>query len=1315
MGKMISSKHLEGVSDLTLSAPIKQGFIDAFEAVTYETRLRQIMKALFRIRATSREFTRIKPFVDTAERIQALLDFRLAIHGKELLLSATFDRPFEPYLRLIWDPLGPLLDVIFCNCEGYVTATEHGFDEFLAWVRNSQIDTDFFYAANGLTIEDVQYLMQVEKLQREQGKAFSPLGVKVENPMDAAKATRESDQTRKQSNELGIEALVAMHKLTDFYPPDRPGSDGKYLRWATQQLLEGWGRKDLGLLSMLVEEQLAWFEGGALPPRKPSCGERLEFNPANVQGGILESYGKNKPVLKGALLLLRIAEPARARAFLMRLVSRPTERDKLRIQTETADGAPPAGDTFLNLAFTRHGLANIGLPQAELARFPQEFLEGMEERAGLLGDIKENHPRCWKLPPRNGSATARPDIPVGLAEVDVVVQLRTTLDGEGLSAGDAAIDALIDELRDEAATGLELLSIERMQRAPEQEGIKDPEHFGFADGISQPRIASRPGPRAKDETPLGDIFLGYCNSRTDSPPPPNAILDDGTFLVVRKLSQNVGALRSFIEREAAELKKIEPTITADILVGKLLGRHPQGRPVADPVQTNDFNDFTYSDEKGAIFNDPAGTGCPFHAHVRRTHPRAGAHGREGPRILRRGLSYGGKYSEATKDEPRGVFFMAYNASIAEQFEVIQRWVIGGNSTGIASWQNDPLIGTAPDGEPRIYQFVHNKTPLSVTITEAFVELQWGAYLFVPSISGIRAIAAAAADRQAERQAGETRQASRGKAIIDELRSLAESGAAGRVAAAAEWKTRLEDFGAKDPAEKDEAAAIWASIRLHHRGAVKVPYGLVGLDETPQDAVLVASKDLVMRVFRDPHGHYSMSGQMVRMRQSFGEIYLGMDKGPEYKLKSEINEKIFAIPADTAFKIARGAAIQCIVRTFALAEVLGVSESKMDLRRHLITPALAIVCNRWFGIPDVLPPNQPASPDNFVDPWGWSWDPAEGRNPRCPGDYMSTSRFCFYPDPLPKVRAYGKSQGQALRKAVKAWLDKPLPAGQTRGSLTEDLLELRELNHYSDNDEVARTLIGVMTGFLPPADGCMRWAFFDWIEDETLPRVQHDLLSHPSQDPFERADRALRPWLERAMQKRPAPDLLWRTATRDHRLGNAEVGADDRVIVSIVSALAEDEAAGITDIYPVFGGNRAAADAPLHACPAYKAAMGTMLGILSGLLEAVRIEPLPATLLVKVSEPNPLLAPEIANNANLIRAQLAPLLARAQPAPVPPVPPPGGTAAGDASGGAPPDEQPAADGLATGGDGGATVETGDDDGTDGGSRCEANEKADEPAG
>ncbi len=62
-----------------------------------------------------------------------------------------------------------------------------------------------------------------------------------------------------------------------------------------------------------------------------------------------------------------------------------------------------------------------------------------------------------------------------------------------------------------------------------------------------------------------------------------------------------------------------------------------------------------------------------------------------PRIIRRGMSYGPARDEAGGDD-RGIIFQAYNASIAEQFEVIQRWVSGGNSTGTYSRQNDALLG-----------------------------------------------------------------------------------------------------------------------------------------------------------------------------------------------------------------------------------------------------------------------------------------------------------------------------------------------------------------------------------------------------------------------------------------------------------------------------------------------------------------------------------------------------------------------------------------------------------------------------------------------
>src|SRR3546814_6449434 len=113
-------------------APIREGFISAYEPVTYATRLRVIGEALNDVRATAREYEKITPFADASERILSLLDFKAGIIDNGLLqidprlgltarryfyLIATFDGVWEPYMRLIWRPLGSLLDLLFVNCE----------------------------------------------------------------------------------------------------------------------------------------------------------------------------------------------------------------------------------------------------------------------------------------------------------------------------------------------------------------------------------------------------------------------------------------------------------------------------------------------------------------------------------------------------------------------------------------------------------------------------------------------------------------------------------------------------------------------------------------------------------------------------------------------------------------------------------------------------------------------------------------------------------------------------------------------------------------------------------------------------------------------------------------------------------------------------------------------------------------------------------------------------------------------------------------------------------------------------------------------
>ena len=1202
MEKLVSSKHLEGVNDLTLTAPIKQGFVPALDNVTYESRLRLTMKALFRMRSTAREYAKIKPFVETAERIQALLDFRLAIlddtEPRRLLLSATFDRPFEPYIRLIWDPLGSLLDIVFCNCEGYPAAEDNSFDTYLAWVRKSQIDSDFFYAASNHSVVDVQYLSQIERLHREGREPnieIANAAMVATRPGDLSAAVRKANPA--DTLELGIEALVALYRLADFYPPDRP-DQGKYLQRAARDLLADWDTSALPpAVKKKFEAQLAWLKGAA--SGRPPQVERLTYRPEIIQGGILSNYGgEEQPVSHGAMLLMRVKDAEAARRFV----------GALRVHQE---GAPAAdGEVYVNIAFTASGLANLGVPDDALRAFPQEFREGMEARAGLLGDVGDAHPRRWNLPPRNWPAppAGAKLPPIEMCDVDVVVQLRVASDYRGheiVGDDDHPLAAKVRELAAQAEPGLELLSVQSMRRASMDvmPGGVGRDHFGFVDGLSQPHI--RPGAPAedKDNVARGELLRGYCNDRKDPPQAPCDYLDNGTFMVVRKLSQNVKGLRALLDEQVAKLQPKFPNMCPETLraelMGKMMGRRPNGDPLL-PGTSAASNAFDYA-------SDPRGEKCPYQSHIRRTNPREPAHGRPSPRILRRGLSYGPSFGD-DPDAERGVMFLAYNASIAEQFEVIQNWISGGNSTGVASCQGDPLMGVARDGDPRTYRFRMDGEMIRIDLPEPLVRLQWGLYLFVPSLEALKTIAEAP-------PAWGAGEAERGRDIIERLQALPE-----REAALA-WKTCIEDFSQRDPAEHGDGPAVWAAIRKYHDGALRVPYG--DLTRAPADAeveevVLAASKDLVDRVYREDD-IYSVCGYLPRMADSIGEIYLGLDDGPEYQdVAPGPNSVLMAATEEQAFAVAYGAGraqIRGHIATYKKG--FGRDYAKVDIPGDYITPVLAQVCRHWFGIPDepATPFGQPRAPTAgfHVLEGGWSWLPLP-RQPHCPGDFMSPSRSIFYPDPGSEVRRHGAAHGQALRAAVR-----DLFAGMKAKDVEPAApLSQKMFRQLEDPDDLARVVVGAMMGFLPPADGNLRGTLYDWIEDQTLWRVQRALPPAPVQPTYQWAAGALLDPFIRAMQKRPAPDAVWRTAKKMDELGPLTVLAGERIHVGIVSATAELAEKGERCVYPVFGGDRREENHPTHACPGYRFAMGTMIGMLAALLEAGRIQVLPAPLIVTIS-------------------------------------------------------------------------------------------------
>ena len=95
--------------------------------------------------------------------------------------------------------------------------------------------------------------------------------------------------------------------------------------------------------------------------------------PGNVQGGILQAY---PDVDYGCLLLLRFEASAALAAFL-KILPVTSEDEKLK-----------AGEIATNIAFTVEGLRMAGLSDDEVRSLPDEFVQGMERRAGLLGDVR---------------------------------------------------------------------------------------------------------------------------------------------------------------------------------------------------------------------------------------------------------------------------------------------------------------------------------------------------------------------------------------------------------------------------------------------------------------------------------------------------------------------------------------------------------------------------------------------------------------------------------------------------------------------------------------------------------------------------------------------------------------------------------------------------------------------------------------------------------------------------------------------------------------------------------------------------------------
>jgi hypothetical protein len=215
---------------------------------------------------------------------------------------------------------------------------------------------------------------------------------------------------------------------------------------------------------------------------------------------------------------------------------------------------------------------------------------------------------------------------------------------------------------------------------------------------------------------------------------------------------------------------------------------------------------------------------------------------------------------------------------------------------------------------------------------------------------------------------------------------------------------------------------------------------------------------------------------------------------------------------------------------------------------------------------------------------------------------------FQPNPGTEAAEAGQLHGQALHAKVQAFVTAHRSAGTTpTAPLGQALFAAIPGSGPDAQGLLASTLIGVMMGFLPTVDGNVRGLLYEWMSDRSLWDHEGAFLAAEG-DAYARAERALRAPLRRTLQLRPVPEVVWRIALKEHRLGTVTVEEGETVVVGIVSAMQEARLDDVDDVYPVFGGDRREKQHPLHACPGYAMAMGIMLGLVAGLMDAARLRP-----------------------------------------------------------------------------------------------------------
>ena len=455
-----------------------------------------------------------------------------------------------------------------------------------------------------------------------------------------------------------------------------------------------------------------------------------------------------KAALHAAVLLGLVTSASIGKSREQQIASLKAARDKTRI--------PIPG---MNIGFTHRGLGKmLGDPNYAVGKvnFDSSFQAGASARAQDLGDVAGLWPQVFQQGALDGVMLI-----TGGDELEADMHANAILSLFG-----SAIDPPV--FRQNGAT---------------RPGQRGHEHFGFLDGVSQPGIrglTARENPNdpnqglpGQDLLWPGEFVFGYDGQKPANPgdqvskddpdpakPLPFSWMKNGSFMVWRRLEQDVPAFNAAVHQEA---ERLEMDVT--LLAARMVGRWPSGAPVvmaplqdapmlaASPFKNNDF-------EYGR--DDPDQRRCPYAAHIRKTYPRddlngifggeAGEASVQTRRIRRAGIPFGPDFDEEADNasESRGLMFVCYQTSIPEQFEFVQKdWANNQNfvpgkvypkpTGGSVTPGLDPIIGQggSRDMDEPFPNYPAGSRRETLKNLPQFVTATAAGYFFLPSLSALK--------------------------------------------------------------------------------------------------------------------------------------------------------------------------------------------------------------------------------------------------------------------------------------------------------------------------------------------------------------------------------------------------------------------------------------------------------------------------------------------------------------------------------------------------------------------------------------------------